>query len=116
MPFYEYECSKCQHTFDAMQKMSDDPLKTCPNCHQDSLIKLVSAPRFQLKGQGWYATDFKNNDKPPVAKAKKASEKSPDKADKTSKDTDTSTSTTKDSSEKTETSKNSGQETKTESK
>jgi putative FmdB family regulatory protein len=45
---------------DAIQKMSDDPLKECPQCHEDSLKKLVSAAGFRLKGTGWYETDFKN--------------------------------------------------------
>jgi putative FmdB family regulatory protein len=60
MPIYEYQCSHCNHFFDAIQKISDTPLKQCPECHQDALVKLISAAGFQLKGTGWYATDFKN--------------------------------------------------------
>jgi putative FmdB family regulatory protein len=60
MPIYEYQCENCNHTMDAIQKMSDDPLKECPQCHEDSLKKLVSAAGFRLKGTGWYETDFKN--------------------------------------------------------
>ncbi len=60
MPIYEYQCSICHHQFDAVQKMSDDPLKNCPACHKDALNKLISASGFQLKGTGWYATDFRN--------------------------------------------------------
>ena len=62
MPIYEYECSKCKHKLELIQKISEPPTTQCPDCLQDSLIRLVSAPGFQLKGKGWYATDFK--DKP----------------------------------------------------
>lgn len=60
MPIYEYECTSCHHHFDLMQKMSDKPQTTCPECHKETATKLVSAAGFQLKGSGWYATDFKN--------------------------------------------------------
>lgn len=73
MPIYEYECSNCHHTFDLIQKINDAPVQTCPECAQDTAKRLVSAAGFQLKGTGWYVTDFKNNDKP---KKKSASEKS----------------------------------------
>lgn len=64
MPIYEYQCAHCQHLFDVMQKMSDDPVKNCPNCSKDTVVRLVSAAGFQLKGTGWYATDFKDKGKP----------------------------------------------------
>ncbi|KTC93955.1 FmdB family zinc ribbon protein [Legionella cincinnatiensis] len=60
MPIYEYQCTSCHHHFDLMQKISDDPIKQCPVCYKDTVVKLVSAAGFQLKGTGWYATDFKN--------------------------------------------------------
>jgi putative FmdB family regulatory protein len=60
MPIYEYECRGCHHKFDLLQKMSDKPAKTCPNCTEDKAERLVSAAQFQLKGTGWYATDFKD--------------------------------------------------------
>ena len=60
MPIYEYQCDSCGHVFDALQKMSDDPLTLCPNCGAETLRKLVSAPNFRLKGAGWYETDFKD--------------------------------------------------------
>lgn len=60
MPIYEYQCQQCAHRFDKLQKLSDAPLHTCPECQQESLSKLVSAPRFKLTGTGWYETDFKN--------------------------------------------------------
>lgn len=61
MPFYEYECSRCGHYTEAMQKISDPPLRKCPACGKQSLRKLVSAPVFRLKGSGWYETDFKTD-------------------------------------------------------
>ena len=60
MPIYEYQCEDCGHLFDALQKMSDDPLKDCPDCGEAALRKLLSAPNFRLKGGGWYETDFKD--------------------------------------------------------
>jgi putative FmdB family regulatory protein len=60
MPIYEYECKSCGNRFDQIQKLSDEPLKTCPECHKDCLEKCISLPSFQLKGTGWYETDFKN--------------------------------------------------------
>lgn len=59
MPFYEYECAACGHYLEAMQKMSDAPLKACPACGKPRLVRLISAPQFRLKGAGWYETDFK---------------------------------------------------------
>ena len=61
MPIYEYACKNCSHTLDALQKMSDDPLLDCPECGESQLKRLVSAPRFRLKGKGWYETDFKKD-------------------------------------------------------
>jgi putative FmdB family regulatory protein len=60
MPFYEYECSNCKFYVEALQKISDEPLKQCPSCKKQTLKKLVSAPNFRLKGGGWYETDFKS--------------------------------------------------------
>ena len=60
MPIYEYKCRSCEHQFETIQKFSDDPLTECPACKQHELKKLVSAAAFHLKGNGWYATDFKN--------------------------------------------------------
>lgn len=61
MPIYEYECESCGHRLEAIQKMSDPELKDCPACGKSTLKKLISAAGFQLKGSGWYATDFKDN-------------------------------------------------------
>lgn len=59
MPIYEYRCSACGHQKDHLQKMSDAPLTTCPACGAETYSKQLSAAGFQLKGSGWYATDFK---------------------------------------------------------
>lgn len=64
MPIYEYACNPCGHRLEAMQKMSEAPLTDCPQCGKPALTKLISAAGFQLKGSGWYATDFKGGGKP----------------------------------------------------
>jgi putative FmdB family regulatory protein len=61
MPFYEYQCKACGHSLEAMQKVSDSPLKKCPDCGKPQLQRLMSAPVFRLKGGGWYETDFKSD-------------------------------------------------------
>ena len=63
MPIYEYQCEHCGHKFEKLQKISDEPLKTCPQCSNHSLKKLVSAAAFRLTGGGWYETDFKTGEK-----------------------------------------------------
>lgn len=60
MPFYEYQCRQCGHELEVLQKISDKPLRQCPECGKAALTKLVSAPIFRLKGGGWYETDFKS--------------------------------------------------------
>jgi len=64
MPIYEYRCTSCGHQKEVLQKLSDPPLTECPACGKSTLGKLVSAGGFQLKGSGWYATDFKGGSKP----------------------------------------------------
>jgi putative FmdB family regulatory protein len=61
MPFYEYQCKSCGHALEAMEKVSDAPLKKCPECGKAQLQRLMSAPVFRLKGGGWYETDFKGD-------------------------------------------------------
>jgi putative FmdB family regulatory protein len=61
MPFYEYQCRACGAEVEVLQKISDAPLKKCPECGKNQLAKLVSAPVFRLKGGGWYETDFKTD-------------------------------------------------------
>jgi len=68
MPIYEYKCTQCEHRLEKLQRMSDDPLKDCPECGNSTLAKLVSASSFKLKGTGWYETDFKNNKKSETTK------------------------------------------------
>ena len=63
MPIYEYQCDSCGNRIEALQKISDEPLKICSACGSASLRKLVSAASFRLKGKGWYETDFKTGDK-----------------------------------------------------
>lgn len=69
MPIYEYRCSSCGSENEHLQKLSDAPIAVCPACGSDSYIKLISAAGFQLKGSGWYATDFKSPVKPKLDKA-----------------------------------------------
>jgi putative FmdB family regulatory protein len=59
MPIYAYKCDACGHAKDVLQKMSDDPISECPACGAPKFSKQLTAPGFQLKGTGWYATDFK---------------------------------------------------------
>jgi putative FmdB family regulatory protein len=61
MPFYEYQCKSCGHELEAMQKVSDPPMRKCPHCGKSQLQRLMSAPVFRLKGGGWYETDFKGD-------------------------------------------------------
>jgi len=63
MPIYEYQCSACGHQMEVLQKVSDAPLRKCPECGKPKLQKLISAPSFRLKGGGWYETDFKSGNK-----------------------------------------------------
>ena len=64
MPIYEYQCQACEVVVEELQKISEAPLKKCPECGKTKLVKLVSAPSFRLSGTGWYETDFKSdNDK-----------------------------------------------------
>ena len=68
MPIYEYRCSSCGLQKDVMQKMSEAPLSVCPECGKETFSKQLSAAGFQLKGSGWYATDFKGGAKKPESK------------------------------------------------
>lgn len=94
MPIYEYQCKVCGHTMESFEKITDAPLTDCPACHGQTLQKLVSAAGFQLKGTGWYVTDFKNKDKKETKQTSSATsstgedkkETSSDKAKDTAKD------------------------------
>lgn len=69
MPIYAYRCSACGHAKDVLQKLSDAPLTTCPVCSAQSFSKQVTAAGFQLKGSGWYATDFRGGNSTAAAPA-----------------------------------------------
>jgi putative FmdB family regulatory protein len=90
MPLYEYECGACGHRFEIIQKFSDVPITECPEC-RGRLRKLQSAPAFQLKGTGWYATDYPKTGQTPPEKDSdgssdsSASEKAAAKEDKSEK-------------------------------
>ena len=97
MPIYEYACRNCDHVLDALQKMNDDPLTDCPECGEAALKRLLSAPRFRLKGKGWYETDFKTDNQRNVLKSDSdsgASSKSGESASKSSKDKSSGASST----------------------
>lgn len=83
MPFYEYQCAKCGHEEEVLQKINDAPLIKCPTCNKSSMKKMVSAAAFRLKGGGWYETDFKSGNKKNVAGDVKADSKA--KAEKPAK-------------------------------
>ena len=69
MPIYEYRCDTCGHQQEFLQKVSDTPLTVCPQCGKPTFSKMLSAAGFQLKGSGWYATDFRNSGSKPAAKS-----------------------------------------------
>lgn len=67
MPIYEYQCEECHHELEALQKISDKPLRDCPSCGKPALRKKISAAGFRLSGSGWYETDFKSGKKKNLA-------------------------------------------------
>jgi putative FmdB family regulatory protein len=81
MPIYEYRCSTCGFQDEYLQKVSEPPLTVCPSCGKKKFEKLLSAPGFQLKGSGWYATDFKSGSKPAAKADTKGDAKSEPKAE-----------------------------------
>ena len=93
MPIYEYRCTECGHEAEVLQKFSDPALTTCTACGKPSFTKLLSAAGFQLKGSGWYATDFKSPAKKSEAKpdAKPEAKGDPKPEAKTDTKTDTKT-------------------------
>jgi putative FmdB family regulatory protein len=80
MPIYAYRCTRCGHELDALQKLSEPALTDCPACHEPALVKKLTAAGFQLKGSGWYQTDFRQSPKPAASDAK-ADAKTDAKAD-----------------------------------
>lgn len=83
MPIYEYQCTNCHHAFELIQKMGEAQATMCPQCEKLTAVRLVSAAGFQLKGTGWYVTDFKNKGMP--------KEKSPNQSDASAASLDTKT-------------------------
>lgn len=73
MPIYAYRCDACGHAKDVLQKVSDPLLVTCPACGAEAFRKQLTAAGFQLKGSGWYATDFRNGSQPKPATGAQAS-------------------------------------------
>ncbi len=69
MPIYAYRCTTCGHAKDVLQKMSDPVLTECPDCGASTFVKQLTAAGFQLKGSGWYVTDFRGGDKAAAGKA-----------------------------------------------
>lgn len=84
MPIYEYRCESCSHELDALQKLSDNPLLDCPSCEKSTLRRLISAPSFRLKGDGWYETDFKSEKETKRNLVEKSSDSKEDKGSKKS--------------------------------
>jgi putative FmdB family regulatory protein len=113
MPLYEYQCDACEHRFEVIRKFSDAPLDTCPKCG-GHVHKLFSAPAFQLKGTGWYATDFAGKGKAaaPASKAEGSTEGSKDAGKENSKEgsKETSKETSKESTSSKESSSESSKE------
>lgn len=81
MPIYEYRCTSCGHQQEFLQKLSDAPLTVCTACGKEAFSKMVTAAGFQLKGSGWYATDFKNKGAAPAKSEAKAETKTESKSE-----------------------------------
>ena len=79
MPLYEYHCHSCQERLEVMQKISETPLINCPKCGKNGLEKIISTTQFQLRGTGWYVTDFKDSGKTKKETATNSSEGSSEK-------------------------------------
>jgi putative FmdB family regulatory protein len=94
MPIYEYQCLACGHQFEVMQDVNEKPPSSCPECKKRRIKKQVSATHFQLKGTGWYVTDFKNPPKKPLSEAQEQDSKG-SKADTDTVAKDKSESTSK---------------------
>lgn len=83
MPIYEYRCATCGYEKEYLQKVSDPLLTDCPDCGKPTFNKLVSAAGFQLKGNGWYVTDFRDKGKAPGKSSNDSGKKDSDKAEPT---------------------------------
>lgn len=108
MPIYEYQCERCGHQLEALQAVSEKALKECPACHEMALNKLISAVSFQLKGTGWYATDFRDKGKPQESKTNQTTCAANDAKTDTKTDTKASTDTNSTGSSTTKTDQGTG--------
>ena len=102
MPIYEYRCSACGQEHEVLQKVTEPPLTECPSCGKPGMQKLLTAAGFQLKGSGWYATDFKGGAKKPEEKKRSAETKPADAKSDSKTDTKTDTKASPKSETKTE--------------
>jgi len=101
MPLYEYQCEKCAHRFEVIQKFSDAPIDVCPKCGGGPVMKLLSSPAIQFKGSGWYITDYaksgsrdsKDSKDHAPATSSSSSESKPESKSDTKTDTKTETKT-----------------------
>jgi putative FmdB family regulatory protein len=87
MPIYEYRCTSCGHQQEFLQKVSDAPITVCTQCGKPTFAKMVTAAGFQLKGSGWYATDFKNSGAKPKSPTTAASDTKSDAKSEAASDT-----------------------------
>ena len=100
MPLYEYECKKCGHRFEKIQKFSDRMVKKCPECG-GQVEQMISAPAVQFKGSGWYVTDYAKKSSSPGSSGDSSSKESKEKKDdKPKSDTGSKDSSSKESSSK----------------
>src|SRR5208282_4573536 len=102
MPLYEYECKKCGHRFEKIQKFSDKMVRKCPDCG-GQVEQMISAPAVQFKGSGWYVTDYAKKSSSPGSSGDSASKEKKDdksKADSSSKESSAKDSSAKESSSK----------------
>ncbi len=95
MPIYEYVCNECGHEIEKLQKLSDSPLRDCPDCEKQSLKKKISAPGFRLSGSGWYETDFKSDKQKNLSKGDCVDKGSSSKSDKPADSKSSKSTTTK---------------------
>jgi len=107
MPLYEYECKKCGHRFEKIQKFSDKMVKKCPDCG-GQVEQMISAPAVQFKGSGWYVTDYAKKSSSPGSSGDSSSKDKKDdkpKSDSASKDSSSKETSSKESSSKESSSK-----------
>lgn len=96
MPIYEYQCITCEHRFERLQKINDEPVEVCPECGE-KVRKLLSAPAFRFKGSGWYVTDYADKGKKPPSETDSGGDSAGKSDDKSAKDSDSSSKSSSDS-------------------